>query len=600
MPSKKRNAANITSYKATEDNLDSEIQTWDTTRKQQNKAQQIAKYFAEQAKKYAAITAQQPNNAKAHYQLGIAFAHQNLIDAASNCLTTAWSLGLNPPVYSSDISILQQLHLALIQSIQNLNRFIAPYESNPRFTQQKEEIRVLIQEQIIKTEKLALALGLKTSSIFALTQTFFTPLSTTVSISSSSTQIVGSPTTPITPTTNNIINVSGFGNNCGLYALTLGIKKYLTANPTDRAVLNHIKNLLDKIDESSLTQRNASTAEIGKQLRGYLFIALRNNPEFKQKRRENFVAYIVNYLNKKELPADMATFKSANQTLLNSLYIKWKTLEPVFTKISFPQEFLKKHCDTITCTDSEITTLKNQIASNNFEINLLLNNIWQASPEQSTIDKTIKFRKLFDHEVYGTLSGETVGYIKECLRHFIDKQIATDLQIRIKDSVESYVQMLQNYALLTFYNFQTHELKFIETEVITTMCRYWVDQNLSLQHSFDEVYAHYCDRLLHHPEMLSADELDCLAAYFGVGLSIEFSDGSRFEPRQQANLPQITLCNPSQDHWQVVCPPTATLNLMTLATVAAEPKLIDPNDISTEPPSEEDDNEHYSSLQLSH
>jgi len=76
-----------------------------------------------------------------------------------------------------------------------------------------------------------------------------------------------------------------------------------------------------------------------------------------------------------------------------------------------------------------------------------------------------------------------------------------------------------------------------------------------LIHHWGTIYQNYCEHVKATREMLSAEELGCLARYWQIKLKIQFAYGEPYTTSHTVNVeqPQVILCNPTQTHWCVVC-----------------------------------------------
>ena len=79
--------------------------------------------------------------------------------------------------------------------------------------------------------------------------------------------------------------------------------------------------------------------------------------------------------------------------------------------------------------------------------------------------------------------------------------------------------------------------------------------NYFITNKWGEIYKNYCEYIKSNSVMLSADELGCLAKRWCVQLKVQFKQGKKAYSTYDnidTNLLHVTLCNPTQIHWQVV------------------------------------------------
>jgi hypothetical protein len=545
------------------------------------------------------VAQNEPNSAVEYYELGIILAGASKPGQALLSLYQAWNLGLTPSIQLKDLPILQQLYASLMPLISHMQKIVP---------QNSPELKSFIAQAtffndiLLQNQKGIVSKPLQ-RNVVPLSHVMPKPLTLPIP----SVAVTSSPFFSARKPTAEIINVSGFGNNCGLYALALGIKKFLAVN---HAVSSQTKEIFNAMDELSLIRSTPLTETIGKELRQYLFNAVSLDEEFKTNRRENFIAYVVTQLaGKEEIPMDMLAFHLANQHFFDSLKIQWVELLETLPEMSIvwnQVRELEKKCRAIKVTDEQIAKLIPQVKKHFSRIKLthkaienFINQIWVDLSTQSLVEKIVSLRKIFSQINFAEILGEEIeqgqknALFKEQLTRFVDDQIVRYL-LAIVTEQEQYKRELICYALLSDYSLEGR-IKVVRYDINKTICRYFVEQQLFDQYA--TIYNNYCTYLREQLVMLTADELGCLATYFGVRVTIKFPDGNHYQSSEQVNLPQIILCNPTQDHWQVIVQTPVALrqsNLNMLADAALltsnEEAAYDLADITTESESTEDEN----------
>lgn len=117
----------------------------------------------------------------------------------------------------------------------------------------------------------------------------------------------------------NCINVSGFQNNCGVYAFCLATSLALRNNAPDAYPL--IPDEIRKISEQDVSGANgeARLLQLGKFLRNQLAEIMKADQEYSQLRQQSFIQCCVNYLESQNLPADMESFVKSNEIFFEQL-----------------------------------------------------------------------------------------------------------------------------------------------------------------------------------------------------------------------------------------------------------------------------------------
>jgi hypothetical protein len=357
-----------------------------------------------------------------------------------------------------------------------------------------------------------------------------------------------------------VINVSGFENNCGLFALLLGLKIEIKK---DRNLLKSIKLSnsieIDNISEESLKNKDKETEKIGKLLRTALVQAIQSDSDFKKERLINFEGLLNTYIRKKViddkigLPVDVIALQNANVQILDEITNEYKKLGNI-KYVNLSKINVEKKREVFEAIQEKL----NEINDNNREeiIRKLLISFYKEISLESLTEFYITF-KLAWNDINDKDFDESKRLLfKGTFDEFIDTEMVNLLLDKVDDT-KDFIDILQHFASLKSTKYQqdgaVDEEKKVEDhsfqeEAITVYAKFM------LHAKSEEVYSNYCGYLLNESPMLTADELICLAKAWNINLQIRFSDGKIYSSHSESNenLVQITLCNPSEIHWQLL------------------------------------------------
>ncbi len=352
-------------------------------------------------------------------------------------------------------------------------------------------------------------------------------------------------------------NVSGDRNNCGLFALILGIKISLR-NKTRYEPLRNCE-FLDNIDETSLQRTTEKTKEIGSQLREKMRHALSNDEDYKKKRYNGFLNLCRESLGKESgrHDADMQAFARSNPAYVAELQQNWIKIKPTLS-----QEFENSKKEYYECLERNVVevTVVSQVKDR-------LSQLVSSPPDEKKIHEIIeslyankgdnvrdliKQRRLFRAAWLGVKAGEAVerGKLLEKIDEIFYKKILKILEVQD----ENFKKNLLWFALLEETNFnESGVLNRVSTreEIFSKAISFFIEIDLSK--NWNTIYQNYCSYIKNSTEMLTTDELGCLASSLNVRLTIKFKNGSPYESSYGLQLLHVTLCNPSEIHWMVEC-----------------------------------------------
>jgi hypothetical protein len=354
---------------------------------------------------------------------------------------------------------------------------------------------------------------------------------------------------------NNTVDVSGLGNNCGLFALTLAIKLRLKKTPNVK-ISENSRRCFDEINESSLRMSIDGTKRAGKALRAELNKALITSHDYKNKRYQSFLNHLKKILKNESPDIDMEAFIVPNRDYSEQLQKKWqlriKELEEAYEcseKKYRDHLHVPINLDNVAQLTAELSRLALQ-STDSKTIEELLNRY--KDKRLNLTDQYVDLMRLFntcwlsiDREKG---SPEERGRLSEIIKMRFVK-IASEA-LKSEASVNSFLML--SFASETQFG-DDGSLKTIveKREIYSRVITFFADINL--QENWEMVYKNYCDYISSKDVMLTADELGCLASYWKVQLTIHFNSESSYRSylKPDNRLIQVTLSNRSQNHWQV-------------------------------------------------
>lgn len=336
------------------------------------------------------------------------------------------------------------------------------------------------------------------------------------------------------------INVSGHGNNCGLYALALGA--VLASREMDP------ESLPDCLTDWDITPKTVSSHGdsdflnlFGEHLRSELTDALQGDPEYRLSRQESFVQSCLD-LALGDVPAkDMEAFVEGNVDFITRLT---ESFNNCFSDMKEIQEFVmlepaSELVEELNQQVREFFTLPNPRGSiaalldmhTPREILDLANTcrqfhlLWQ---DVSETDASIEIRKVIK---------------EEAAQWFLQRanQLISD---RIKVGIVDWKEILPILG-------RCYQWMIGGESILDNAKTLFIQSRVSSD--WEGIFTRYLDYIRVNSVMLSADELGVLACKWNVGLTVRFPDRAPYQSfsKDQVFTLQITLANPTRDHWQV-------------------------------------------------
>jgi hypothetical protein len=354
-----------------------------------------------------------------------------------------------------------------------------------------------------------------------------------------------------------ILDVLGTRNNCGLFALTLGTMRALASNP---ALVGTAKlpDFVKAVDENTLRTGTKDTPEVGRKLRQEMYQALMGDNIYRERRRNSFVSSCGNFLlsedENKSFPLDMNAFVRISQPYRQALQREWLKQKSAINEIyKKEEETYRAQLGKLTIQPAEIAKLNDDLKQLSHKSSLeAVKAIFDGYYKTDTpIDRLIKLRRL--HYAATELKAEQAsdgGELKALINHYFTQQTA---------QLSSDPRLLLTFSFLQETTFKANgDFAKISDgkEVVSTTARLFVESKISPS-TWDDIYKDYCAHVRNSTEMLSGDELNCLAKCWNIQLEIEHPKNIQRFAALDATLAQVRIWNPSTIHWQLRLPPGA-------------------------------------------
>jgi hypothetical protein len=360
--------------------------------------------------------------------------------------------------------------------------------------------------------------------------------------------------------------VSGQGNNCGLFALVLGLKKGLDHKP-QLSNTTRLPNFFYSINVAWLRPDTESkeTVEIGIKLRQEMATALLQDMEYKERRYYNVITACREFLEDKPQALDMQAWLTVTRDYRESLKRAWFEINDSLEKSYKATETHYRNLLSNNPIESDdITKLKKILSKTILDkpeqkslhesLQILLETYYPT--ESQPMLSLIKLRRLYRAAWLGVTTGTGLerNVISDCIEAIFKQKALAILQ---KQDISKSPKNLLLLSLLEKTNFEQNGALASngigsQEELLSSACALFIENDLGPH--WNVIYQNYCEHIKSTTEMLNADELGCLALYWQIGLKIQFAYGEPYITHQtDAAQLQVTLCNPSSVHWNVVC-----------------------------------------------
>ncbi|WP_166157522.1 hypothetical protein [Neochlamydia sp. AcF84] len=359
-----------------------------------------------------------------------------------------------------------------------------------------------------------------------------------------------------------IIDVSGFGNSCGLFALARGVK-LADAVGNSKKFTEEIPPFIFDLDGKLLKNTDYHATEkiksIDTQLREELIKAFKVSSEYKSLRQENFISCCLDYIQGYRLPIDMEAFTISNEPFLAKLKIEYLQYRLVVEQEELNEKL--KEIEEIEIEIDDISVLRAKIhkkleegvgeITENF-FSELFSQYCKNEPDQ--VKSYIIIYKLYaaawvevrhkNADFLQLLGHKGAKYLETLLTRFSSKQNAY---------TEKFISTLKLFGILmsTQFNSQGDKVVNAAIDIINKNITYFFVLS-QIQGHWENIFENYCQYVREKAPMLSADELGCLANKWKIRLDIRMPTGEFYSNNADANERMwVKLCNPSEIHWQV-------------------------------------------------
>lgn len=329
-----------------------------------------------------------------------------------------------------------------------------------------------------------------------------------------------------------VINVSNLENNSGLFSLGLAVSMAIEANPNAQVanVPLFVRNIKvqDVVDTSFPSAEQRALSEC---LRLSLVIALQDDASFKEKLLYRFKQYCLD-LNS-PIPVGMDIFIKANVNTISAIKDVTKILSSYqyvinrFTEPSIPtDEIAEFRINLLDCM--------NQPYFDEVIVHHLLNNTYDIK----NITDMFKICKIFSI-VWPTINQNAIN------------------RASVLSALECWFLLLSNDII----NLETTKEERLKKCILLGLCKTFIGdfpdimnnaQKIFIQRFFENniEYIYYCyvKYMTNNSEMISDEELKCLAAAWGVNLII---DGHYNHTDNVSNRLIVNLINETGDRWGI-------------------------------------------------
>lgn len=336
---------------------------------------------------------------------------------------------------------------------------------------------------------------------------------------------------------NNMLDVSGYDNNCGLYALSLAARNAIDGvGPQHTAKIPiEVKNLTDY----DVAPGSNGLEYYGNFLRKTLYNVLKADEVYKNLRKQTFI----NLCFTKNTALDAQSFAISNNEYINNL--------------DDQIDFLQARLYSINDTSIDLNLRTEEVA--NFYADLksffivdessLATRLNEYLPQDAELSSAIKFINLFTTAWENVLESDAPPEDRQAIKELITKHIynflSNDLNKLDENSMEYLTRVKLFLKLLTLGDLG-HKDTNENLRLLLCFCQ--------VNKDWDMCYENYLNYVKNNCPMLTADELGAIAKAWAVKLTIEFPNKQTYISENIEYAVAVTLCNPNQNHWQVRLP----------------------------------------------
>ncbi|MCE5293000.1 MAG: hypothetical protein LLF94_00115 [Chlamydiales bacterium] len=340
-----------------------------------------------------------------------------------------------------------------------------------------------------------------------------------------------------------IIDVSGYHNSCGLFALSLASIRANLKSPVNSA---NLPQCVLGWDESFLQSSNTNydiLDPIHTLLREELASALLENNEFKERRFTNFIELCNKIVTKQAPAADVEALYKGNSAFIESLK---RASVPI--KITVEEcQIIKKQLESedVKITYDDLVFLNQQLSR------LIVGDVEQVvdamyAQEKNPIVRLIKQRKILALAWDMALTLKERVKIRDKADIWLETQLTSLIAANPKE--KHFSVKLVGFLASAIFEADGNTFSLSKyTDVIDDRALDVFIKSL-VRPVWPNLFASYVAYLKGNSIMVTVDELGILAEKWGVDLFVhEWPEG---EASLSTKL-RVCLTNPSQNHWQV-------------------------------------------------
>lgn len=356
-----------------------------------------------------------------------------------------------------------------------------------------------------------------------------------------------------------IVDVSGYKNGCGLYALAVSaIIAHKRAKGPHNALIPEF--LLDWKEEwLGREQLNYTRLDqLHTIMRETLANALDEDATFKADNEGNFISACVNVLSGQRYPAEMRAFFESNELFMATLSEIVSNTPYQLTAEERAQNEKRLQSKGTLITPDNICTMQRIIKeyfaktpkpweTENANFDTIFDTCFEDT--QNPIDRIIQQRKLYLVTCMSCPTLEQRQWWRSQAERWLQAKLAGCL---LTATEEDKISLIKLFGFLSSTNFEgeakSYTLPLFDDIIDTETLRLLITSHVSA--AWPQLFANYVQFIKCENCMLTADELLVLAKKWHLNLSIlEWGPNHEALPQTPGQL-GVYLTNPSKIHWQ--------------------------------------------------
>ncbi len=367
---------------------------------------------------------------------------------------------------------------------------------------------------------------------------------------------------------NSIIDVSGYNNNCGLYALSLAVQRAALAVPGfDIEASGMPWSVFAGADH--FQQTTELTKTLGNKLRDDLAQALGHDAEFQLNSQAKFIASCVRGVVGQPIELDAQALVAANagyfKKLVSSLGDKHKRVDYRKIIVSRKLEIYRDwKIEQTAIRDAKIIFLiclhdskLNVVGKRNQLFRLLLSQYQQQRGFKAKLKYFLATKAAWEQIAVGDGNAEERQALKECIDNCLD--IAAS-RWGSEAWLHSWLGICKSLTVNHEgrINCEVTPARIVENILVEQIKSKLKDKQEN-NTKWSEIYENYLNYVAQSDVMLTAGEIDCLAKQWGVNVAFVSGDAAArpirvSSPSATAQL-SVILFNRNNTHWQVLHDP---------------------------------------------